>query len=166
MPDYYDNYTGYTIDYAEEARNQLYGGYTDPRSHEEIREEIRADWNRRANDPSEIERTKSRFYGEIEAYRKLWKSNDTPPEDRDRLFYAYRLEGFYETMQRIAEKSPCVPKEEYVKISEHLMRYRELIAILNGKTPQDFWRPYSFEPQTPWRFWPRFNKLGGDVLDA
>ena len=157
----YDDY--YPCDYAEEARFQLAHVPTDNRSFEEIR----ADWNKRSTDSHEIERTKTRFYTEIEAYRKLWKSNDTPPEDRDRLFYAYRLEGFYSTMERIAETSPCVSREEYVKISEHLMRYRELIAILKGKTPQDFWGPYCFgEPQTSWRFWPRFNKSGGDVLHA
>ena len=166
MPDYYDNYSGYKIDYAEETRYQLYGGYTDPRSHEEIREEIRADWLRRSTDPHEIERTKSRFYGEIEAYRKLWKSNDTPPEDRDRLFYARRLEGFYATMERIAENSPCVSLDEYKKILHHHTRYMELVAILEGRKPRDFWADYDFNPPSSWKFWPRFNKSGGDVLDA
>ena len=121
-----------------------------------------------------------RWNAVIERYRKAWRSDKTPSDKRDRLFYAQRYASFYSVFARMAEKSSCVSQTEYDKLSEQALRYQELEAKLEGKKAWQFYscsvvppcvgslpydgdspewqklKTWDGEPATSlkWRYWP------------
>ena len=134
----YDEY--YTYDDAEETRFQMSHVPPDNRSPEERH----ADFVRLSTDPHEIERVKRLFNRTVNDYADLWRNDDTPPEKRNRLFYAQRLAAFFQTFARIAENSPAVPENEYKRLFHLQVFYEELAAKLRGEKPYQHYRRFLF----------------------
>ena len=130
----YDDY--YTYDDAEETRAQMTHVHLDKRSSVEKH----ADWVRLSSDQREIERVKRCLCRTINDYSDAWRNDDTPPANRNRLFYAQRLAAFFETVARIAENSPAVPHSEYKRLLRLQVFYEELAAKLRGEKPYQLYR--------------------------
>lgn len=130
----YDDY--YSYDDAEEMRFKMYHVPHDNRTIQQIHE----DKVRLAHDQHEIERVNHCFGRAIQSYNTSWLKDDTPPEKRNRLFYAQRLAGFFETLARIAERSPAVPQIEYLRLLHMQVFYQELAAKLRGEKPYQHYR--------------------------
>lgn len=126
----------YPYDDAEETRFQMTHVPPDNRSTQQIHEDNVS----LAHDQRETERVNRCFNYNIQGYKAMWLKDDTPPEKRNRLFYALRLAGFFQTFARIAERSPAVPESEYKRLLHMQIFYEELAAKLQGEKPYQHYR--------------------------
>lgn len=115
-----DEYTGYTIDYAEETYFELTGkirvgmGEVDTVSYP--RTDIPKPERR---EPTRILRPMTREYW------RQWSFNKTPPELRDRLFYAHKYRLLFQQAYRWAEKEGSYPNEDYHKLLDIAQFYED-----------------------------------------
>ena len=98
------------------------------------------------------------FFGHIAmGYSEYWKRDKTPPEKRDKLFYARRYASLFETCDRKAECWLGMPSEEWTRFNNAAERYAELVSILEGKTPQEHYRKRWDLKEDHWRYWANAN---------
>ena len=123
----YDKYTGYTIDYNESDSFHWHD------HHIETPEEAKRfhdEWERRKTDPAEIKLTQDKFDTILRGFHKQWHRDATPPEKRDRAFYDSRMLCFFGNMMSLAERSPCVSRQEYKRLLNMYIHYDKR---LNGE---------------------------------
>ena len=89
-------------------------------------------------------------------FAKNWRKDNTPPESRNRLFYAERLASLFSCVERAASKAPEFPPEEYDRLYNTAAFYEELVAILKGEKPYEH---YEDELLCKWgaHYWHRAN---------
>ena len=110
------------------------------------------------HDPEYQRELREIFLRKANVFTEHWHKDKTPPEQRDRLFYARRLASLYETIERKTEYYTGFPQKEWERLSDASERYAELVSILEGKTPQEhYMKRWGFKT-TSWRYWPQVNR--------
>lgn len=135
--------------------------YPDSTTHTPSREEIEQtrQTNAELRNDAEHQRGIRNFFGHIAmGYSDYWKRDKTPPEKRDRLFYARRYASLFEVCNRKAESIEGMPSEEWTRFDRAAERYSELVSILEGKTPQEHYQKRWGFNEINWRYWPKAKK--------
>ena len=116
----YDPYTGYTIYYNEPVDSGWHNHHIETT---EEAERYHDEWERKKTDPDEIKLTQDKFEIILREFNEQWHRDSTPPEKRDKAFYNNRMLRFFAAMLRLAERSPCVPLQEYKRLLNMYIRY-------------------------------------------
>ena len=120
MMSYVDDYTR---DYHNEQQQLSYVNGTsdqfvynfEPESHSLSREKMEEHdrlTEKLRNDPDYQRELQQRFLRMAHFFCEDWHKDKTPPEKRDRLFYARRLASLYETLERKTEYFPGFSRKE------------------------------------------------------